>query len=45
MTRAQYDEMVAKNGITVERIRQIQRGALALIREGSTGVDMVALWA
>jgi len=33
MTPAKYAALVAKHGITIERIRQIQRGALAKIRE------------
>lgn len=47
MTKAKFDVLVAKHGISVERIRQIQRGALEKIREtlvadGITGLDMIA---
>lgn len=48
MNREKYDRLVAKYGITVERIRQIQRGALEKIRdaleeEGITALDDIAL--
>ena len=46
MTREKYDELVGKHHISVERIRQIQRRALATIREALTqdGIEgMVAI--
>jgi RNA polymerase sigma-32 factor len=47
MTRAKFDKLVDKHGISVERIRQIQRAALMTIREslqrdGISGLDMIA---
>ncbi len=47
MTREKFDVLVDKHGISVERIRQIQRAALLTIREnlqreGISGIDMIA---
>lgn len=48
MTREKYEKLVRKHGITIERIRQIQRGALQTIRrglhaDGIRGIDDVAI--
>lgn len=48
MTREKFDVLVEKHGISVERIRQIQRAALLTIREGLqrdgiNGMDMIAV--
>lgn len=48
MTREKFDVLVDKHGISVERIRQIQRAALMTIREnlqreGISGIDMIAV--
>lgn len=48
MTREKYDHLVCKHNITVERIRQIQRGALetirqALVEDGITCLDDIAV--
>jgi RNA polymerase sigma-32 factor len=48
MTREKYDHFVSKYNITVERIRQIQRGALELIhknlvQDGIQGLDDIAM--
>lgn len=47
MTRSRYAVLVEKYGISVERIRQIQRGALQLVRmrlaqEGINGLESIA---
>ena len=47
MTREKFDALVSKHNISVERIRQIQRAAMATIREGLqrqgiTGIDAIA---
>jgi RNA polymerase sigma-32 factor len=47
MTRDRYDDLVARHNISVERIRQIQRAGLAvikdaLVRDGITGISSVA---
>jgi RNA polymerase sigma factor (sigma-70 family) len=47
MTREKFDALVNKHGISVERIRQIQRAALMTIREnlqreGISGFDVIA---
>lgn len=48
MTREKYDRLVSKYSITIERIRQIQRGALenirqALVAQGISGIDDIAV--
>jgi DNA-directed RNA polymerase sigma subunit (sigma70/sigma32) len=48
MTREKFSVLVDKHGISVERIRQIQRAALLTIREGLQregieGMDMIAV--
>jgi len=48
MTREKFDVLVDKHGISVERIRQIQRAALLTIREGLqregiSGMDVIAV--
>ncbi len=48
MTREKFDVLVDKHGISVERIRQIQRAALLTIREGLqregiTGMNAVSI--
>lgn len=48
MTRERYDHLTSKYGITVERVRQIQRGALDLIRntliqDGIASIDDIAV--